>query len=120
MTRTNPGTLIAAKIVFPVADMDEALEFYRKLGFAVESYDGTYSWVTNAGAEVLHLALSADLDPGANPSAGYLHVQDVDDWHAAWISAGVEVSSVEDHRWQMREFSLRDPSGNLLRVGQNL
>jgi catechol-2,3-dioxygenase len=120
MTTMNPGSRIVTKIVFPVADMGEALAFYRQLGFDVETYDGGYSWVTNSGAEVLHLALAADLDRAANPSAGYFHVQDVDDWHAAWTRCGAEVSSVEDHPWQMREFSLRDPSGNFSRVGQNL
>ncbi len=120
MTKTNPGTRIVAKIIFPVADMDEAVAFYRLLGFAAETYDGGYAWVTSGGGEVLHLALTEDLDRAANPAAGYFHVQDVDDWHRAWAESGVEVGALVDHPWQMREFSLRDPSGNLLRVGQNL
>lgn len=120
MAETNPGTRIVAKIIFPVADMDESIAFYRLLGFAVDTDGGGYAWVTNGGGEVLHLALTDDLDRSSNPAAGYFHVQDVDDWHAAWATTGVEVGALVDQPWQMREFSLRDPSGNLLRVGENL
>lgn len=120
MTASNPGTSIAAKIIFPVADMAAASGFYRSLGFLVDSYDEGYGWVSHRGEELLHLALVSDLDRGANRAAGYLHVQDALDWHRAWASAGVTVSPIEDQPWGMREFSLHDPDRNLLRIGQNL
>ncbi len=120
MAANNPGTRIVTKIIFPVADMDGALSFYRSLGFDVESFDGGYAWVRHRGEEILHLALVAELRPADNHAAGYFHVQDVDEWHDAWSAAGVEVGPLIDHPWQMREFAMTDPSGNLLRVGQNL
>lgn len=113
-------TSIVTKIIFPVTDMDEAVSFYRGLGFDVEGFDGGYAWVTHRGEEILHLALVPELDRDANRAAGYFHVQNAEDWHAAWSGAGAEVAALVDHRWQMREFSLRDPNGNLIRVGQNL
>lgn len=119
MTTNNPGTKIVTKIIFPVSDMDEASAFYRTLGFQVESYDSGYAVVTNGGEEVLHLSLVSELDGQANHAAGYFHVQDAADWHAAWSSTGLEIGPIVDHPWQMREFALHDPSGNLLRVGQN-
>lgn len=120
MKSANPGTRIVPKIIFPVANMSEAIAFYIKLGFEIENYDSGYAWVTNAGDEVLHLQLVADLDRDTNHSSGYFHVQDVDRWHAAWTGADVDVSALANQPWQMREFSLRDPSGNVLRVGENL
>lgn len=120
MTRANPGSRIVAKIVFPTIDMVEAIKFYRSLGFEVESFDGGYAWVKHNGDELLHLALSDDLDPATNRSAGYFHVQDAAGWHASWSASGLELSPIVDQPWQMREFSFRDPTGNLLRVGQNL
>ncbi|MEM8923310.1 MAG: VOC family protein [Actinomycetota bacterium] len=123
---TNPGTWIVTKIIFPVADMGVAVDFYRRLGFEVEQYDSGYAWVRHRGEELLHLALAPALNPEDNAAAGYLHVQDVADWHAAWSATdadaevGVVVGPLLDQPWGMREFSLRDPSGNLLRIGQNL
>ena len=115
-----PDERIVAKIIFPVVDMTSAVAFYRGLGFEVEAYDHGYAWVRYRGGEVLHLALVEGLDPAANRAAGYFHVQDPDAWHAAFTAVGAELSPVADRPWAMREFELRDPSGNLLRVGANL
>ena len=120
MTRTNAGWRVVPKTIFPVSDIDEAASFYRSLGFEVERHDGGYAWVSHQGDEILHLALVPDLARDTNRSACYFHVQDAVDWHTRWSGSGVDVGLIEDHPWQMREFSLRDPSGNLLRVGQNL
>ena len=120
MTPANPCTRIVAKIIFPVTDLDEAGAFYRSLGFEVDYFDDGYAWVTHRGEEILHLALSPDVDREANRAAGYFHVQDAAGRHAAWSSSGVEVGPIQDHPWRMREFLLRDSSGNRLRVGQNL
>lgn len=116
----NPGTRVVTKIIFPTADMAASVEFYQRLGFTVEQFDDGYAWVSHRGEELLHLAGHTELDRQANRAAGYLHVQDTDAWHTAWADAGVETTPVVDQPWQMREFSLHDPSGNLLRVGQNL
>ncbi len=117
---TNPGTAVVTKIIFPVDELDRVAGFYRELGFEVEAWHDSYAWVTNGGAEVLHLATADGFEPSANRAAGYFHVQDAAAWHLAWSDAEVEVSPLIDEPWGMREFSLRDPAGNLLRVGQNL
>ncbi len=109
---------IVAKTVLPVVDMNEAVDFYRRLGFEVEAFDGGYAWVRHDGEEILHLAAHPDMAVAANRAAGYLHVQDAGRWYEAW-SGHVDVGPLEDHAWGMREFAVRDPSNNLLRVGQN-
>ena len=116
----NPGTRIVMKTIFPVADMAEAVGFYRSLGFTVEQFDDGYAWVNHQDGEILHLARADALDPATNQAAAYVHVQDAADWHAAWSSASLPVTDVIDQPWGMREFTLTDPAGNLLRVGQNL
>ncbi len=116
---TGPTTSTVA--IFPVLDMKDAASFYESLGFMVDEYlDGEYAWVMDSTGEVLHLAVVESLDRAANRSAAYLHVDDVDVRRAKWVTAGVEASPVEDKSWGMREFSIRDPDGNLLRVGRNL
>lgn len=114
--RPDPDRIVA-KIVFPTADMTVSIGFYRSLGFEVESYDAGYAWVRLGGAEVLHLAHVDGLDVDANRAAGYWHVQDADRWHERLVAG--DPTPVVDQPWGMREFSLTDPSGNLLRVGHN-
>lgn len=111
--------------ILPVADMDAAIDFYRRLGFEVNPYDAGYAWVKHCGCEVWHLGTAEDLDVDANASAAYLHVDDADAWQIALaastvVTEGCVVGDVADTPWGMREFSFRDPSGNLIRVGQNL
>ena len=117
--RKRDRDVLVAKIVFPVADMDEAVAFYEALGFEVERYDDGYAWVRHLGAEVLHLARAPDLDPASNHAAGYWHVLDVDHWHERFAAAESARGEIVSQPWGMREFRLTDPSGNLLRVGEN-
>lgn len=120
MKPTAPAARIVAKAILPVADMAEAIAFYRGLGFEVEAFDDGYAWARHAGEEILHLRLAPGLDPASGQSAGYFHVTDADSWHAAWTQADVTVGDIADRLWGMREFSLSDPSGNLIRVGHHL
>ena len=114
-----PAERIVTKIIFPVREMGPAISFYEAVGFEVEAFDESYAWVRHRGEEILHLALVTDLDSTRNAAAGYFHVQDPEAWHRA-CSAAVETGELLDRPWGMREFELRDPSRNLLRVGANL
>jgi catechol 2,3-dioxygenase-like lactoylglutathione lyase family enzyme len=106
--------------VLPVSDMDEAIAFYRMVGFEVTSYDATYAWVRTCGWEFLHLSLAEVPKPG--PAGAYVHVDDPDTWHVAisTASGAPEISDVVDQPWGMREFALTDPAGNVVRFGRNL
>ncbi len=108
--------------VLPVHDMDVATEFYRSVGFAVSGYDAGYAWVRTCGWEFLHLALASTLEPGGSSAGAYIHVTDVDDWHRAMVENAPDatIGAIADTPWAMREFSFSDPSGNVIRVGQNL
>lgn len=117
-----PATRVIAnaKAVLPVASMTAAAAFYLQLGFDVQGYDPGYAWVLLGGEEILHLREVADLDAARNAASCYLHVGDAGGWHAAWKAAGAPVGPIDDQPWGMREFTLDDPSGNLIRVGQNI
>jgi hypothetical protein len=103
-----------------VRDLPEAAALWIGAGLEVETYDEGYAFVLDHGHEIVHLALHTSLDPAANPSACYIHVADVHDWHDRLADAGQPVSPVRDEPWGMAEFSVRDPSGNLVRVGRPL
>ncbi len=83
-------------------------------------YDDGYAWVRHQGSEILHLSAVGGSRRRANHAAGYFHVQDVDRWHAVVKPSVDSLEEVVDRPWGMREFSFHDPSGNLLRFGQNL
>lgn len=103
--------------IFPVRDMAEAREFWTRAGGTVELYDTGYGFVLVNGAEVAHLDLRPDLDVTANATACYLHVGDPHGWHARWQAAGLPVTELKAEPWGMTEFTVTDPSGNLLRIG---
>jgi catechol 2,3-dioxygenase-like lactoylglutathione lyase family enzyme len=105
--------------IFPVRDMEEARQFWLRAGVEVELYDAGYAFVLFGGVEIAHLALHADLDSASNAAACYVHVDDAHAWHARWQETGLPVTAVQVQPWGMVEFQVRDPSGNLLRVGRN-
>lgn len=114
------GQGLVSTPIFPAADMAASMAFYRAAGFVVDTYDAGYAFVLSEGREVLHLARADSLDPARNQAACYLNTAHADDWHTTWTAAGLPVSAIEDQPHGMREFEIRDPSGNLLRVGRNI
>ena len=105
--------------IFPVHDMAAVREFWTRAGLQVEEYSPEYAFVMFGDAEVLHLDLRAELDPESNAAAVYVHVPDPHDWHARLKAQGLPVSDVVVEPWGMIEFSVKDPSGNLIRMGRN-
>ncbi len=109
--------------ILPVADMVEAVGFYRSLGFTVDAYDDQYAWVKHCGWEFLHLRLVTGLEAVSNEATAYVHVADVDAWRSAMTAATNRRESVgeaRDEAWGMREFSVADPSGNVVRFGRKV
>ena len=106
--------------IFTVHDGEMATEFYRRLGFEIIDYDDSYWIVVTEGEELLHLQAAPAGAAHIGRSTAYLNVADVDGHHHEWSSLGIQVSDLGDRPWGMREFRVEDPSGNTLRVGQNL
>jgi catechol 2,3-dioxygenase-like lactoylglutathione lyase family enzyme len=105
----------------PVADMDEAVAFYRAAGFEVGAYEGGgFAFVTHDDESVFDLDLIDDLDCSTNPAGCYLIAADLHTWHTRLTDLGATVTAVEDMPWGMREFTLTDPSGNHLRFGTSI
>ena len=117
---TKASNKIVAKTILPVTELKTACDFYRTVGFDVDEFGPGYAIVLHQGEELLHLARVAQFDASHNAAAIYLHVKSADEWHSRWKALGIEVSPIVDEDHGMREFKLKDPSGNLIRVGHNL
>jgi len=114
--------------IFPVRDVAAALQRYKGLGFEGMVYREVddrgrpfYAFIWRDEI-TLHLALAPDLDPHANTSAAYLHVEDPDGLYAEWRDTrpSGELRPPVDTSWGMREMSYGDDDGNLLRIGRRL
>jgi len=105
--------------------MGEARAFYRKLGFQPGYGDGPYD-ILSRGELVIHLEEQPGLDPATSRYSCYWRVADADALYREFAPTGLfepgshRLSEPADEPWGMREFTLRDPSGNLVRVGHNL
>lgn len=108
----------------PVRELRLAVEFYERAGFGVRVYNDDmdtpnegFAFVDYDGQSVFDLDV-VDIDPERNGAGCYLIVDDADAWHARLAAAGVDVSPLKDEPWGMREFTLRDPWRNNIRIGR--
>jgi uncharacterized glyoxalase superfamily protein PhnB len=134
--------LTVSQILLTVHDHDEALTFYRDLlGFAVTqdvSYEGM-RWVTVTPPDQpsVHVVLETpqswpDASPADREAISELLVKglvsrlifttdDVDALHDKLSAAGAEIlQEPVDQQYGVRDFGVRDPSGNQLRFNQPL
>lgn len=112
---TPAARLREAQPILPVVDLEAALSWYGRLGFALAFRDPSapdaYAGVRRDGVE-LHLMRQR---PEQMPAPGRIMtrclVDDPDRLHAEWRTAGVldDDCRVEDTAWGTREFALCDP-----------
>lgn len=100
--------------------MAEAVRFCTAAGLQVRRYDDGFAFVDLDDQSVFDLDLIPDLDRSANHAGCYVITDDVDDWHARLIAAGLHATPIVDQPWGMHEFTLTDPNGNSIRVGRNI
>lgn len=100
--------------IFPVADLNRALDFYGRLGFTVRAYaGGGYGFASLGGVEI-HLGVAP---PGTAHGSAYLFVDDADRFARAWSVAGAEVHQPQNTPWGRYEGALVDPDGDTIRFG---
>ena len=114
--------------ILPSRSLDETREFYEKLGFD-PWHRGRGAWqymIISRGHLVVHFFEEPGLIAGENDTSCYWRVKDADRFYEEFArlhlpSKGVpRLTAPEDQPWGMREFTLVDPSGNLVRIGHDL
>jgi catechol 2,3-dioxygenase-like lactoylglutathione lyase family enzyme len=113
-------TFQQAAPILCVRDLDVALDFYGRLGFSLSvRYDG-YALLACECVQ-LHLRVDRALRPEENPCGAYFYLEGVDGFAEAVEAEDVQLlEPPSDRSWCMRECSISDPDGNLLRFGEYL
>jgi len=120
-----------------VTDPDQALAFYRDtLGLEMRNdvANGGYRWITVGSATQPGLAIVLSNYVNGSPEDGetvaallakgafnavHFTTDDLDATFKQVSAAGAEiVSEPTEQPWGTRDFALRDPSGNLIRIDQ--
>jgi catechol 2,3-dioxygenase-like lactoylglutathione lyase family enzyme len=112
--------------ILPSRDLAVTRTFYESLGFSTIYDDDDYLLMKREGAEV-HFFHAAGHDPATSDHGAYLRPSDIDAFSAEVSALNLPQASgfprflpAEDKPWGMREATLWDPDGNLIRAGQEL
>jgi putative intracellular protease/amidase/catechol 2,3-dioxygenase-like lactoylglutathione lyase family enzyme len=111
--------------ILPAQDVARTREFYESLGFRAGYFDHRYE-ILRRGTLVVHLEAHDDLAPDANRTSCYWRVPDADALYQEFAALGLPDEGIPrltapfDEPWGMREFTIKDPAGNLIRVGHEL
>jgi hypothetical protein len=103
--------------ILPSLNLDETSEFYGRLGFVEDSrWPDEYMIVTRDDGEI-HFWACDDPELSKNSSC-YVYVEDAAALYAEYLAVGIErMKAPEQTDYDILEFSVIDPHGNLLRIG---
>jgi catechol 2,3-dioxygenase-like lactoylglutathione lyase family enzyme len=120
----EPGIAIP---ILPARDLVETRTFYERLGFQAAGWwpreFGGYA-ILIRGDLSMHFFSFKEILPDQSYAQCYWRVKDVDALYAEFYALDLpkfgipRLDAVEDKPWGMREFSMVDPNGTLVRVGQ--
>ena len=114
----------AAVPEIPVSDMNRALDYYQsKLGFNIDwgGADGGIAGISKGQCRMFLTGRDFREHRGNNaPVLIWLNLNsnaEVDELYAIWNAGGATiVSPPESKPWQLHEFTVSDPDGNLFRI----
>lgn len=114
-----PCTIVA---LLAALDFDATITFYRQLDFTLVARHDDYLLMRHgADGPELHFWLTDDRSI-AEATGCYVRCADVDALYQRWRTQAPDarITRPETKPWNMREFYVFDPAGNLLRVGQKI
>ena len=106
--------------MLPVRHMPTSIEFYAKLGFAVEKRNDEWRCAMLVLDECLLMVVESINQPPDAPrtSVIYLYPDDIFAYHRDLRRRGVDAPSISHPFYGMSEFRIEDPDGNRLWIGQ--
>jgi catechol 2,3-dioxygenase-like lactoylglutathione lyase family enzyme len=135
-TRTQRAPISAITAMIHVGDIERSAEFYRLLGFEIGNYvprecppmywawlyqPNAPNWKTGANLMLVRRREGpARLDREAPQVLFYLYAHDLKALRAELVAKGLKPGEIEYPEYLPQgEFSLRDPDGYLLMIGQS-
>ena len=115
-------TLTSIAPRFVVSDWEQALTFYGQLGFQATYRDEGFAIIERDEVD-LHLNYadrSSGWWSGRCYSVCWIAVTDIDTLYQQYLPTDAVQSPLEAKAWGLKEFSLRDPFGNLLLFAERL
>lgn len=114
--------MLRAIPVLPSLDVAESLAFYKRLGFKAWAWEDppSYGGAHRDAAEI-HL-FATDRKEVCEWTSCRIDVDDIESIHAEAQAIGCvhPNGALEDKPWNYREFSILDPSGVCIAIGQDL
>ena len=101
--------------------MPASVDFYKKLGFAVEQRKDEWRWAMLCCGECrLMIDESINVHPGTPRTAVlYLYPDNIFEFHKQARMNDLIVPDLETSFYSMTEFRIDDPDGNRLWIGQS-
>ncbi|MDP9049515.1 MAG: VOC family protein [Acidobacteriota bacterium] len=111
--------------ILPVADIARAIDFYRRLGFVANRYQGSgggggYAFLSRDPFEI-HITHVDGFSEGTSVCGVYFYLApgSAASLEDEFRNAGVPIlSPLAPRPWRMNEFVISDPDTNLLRFGE--
>jgi hypothetical protein len=117
-------SVIEIKPFVPACRLSESIAFYAALGFEVPWQSDDLAYVRLGGTSFMLQKFY--VPEHANNFVMHMLVGNADDWHRHVVDSGVvekyavRLDTPEDRPWQLRDFTLTDPSGVLWRIGHEI
>ena len=114
--------------ILPARDLAETRAFYERLRFETGYWSpGSEGYAVLRRDDLeIHFFAHETLVPSENYAGCYWRVDDADALHQECLALGLgsegapSLTAIVDRAWEMREFELIDPNGNVIRIGQEL
>ena len=117
-THSSQPTFLTIAPRFVVRDLEQALSFYGQLGFQATYHDENFAIIERDGLDI-HLNHFPDA-PKGKCSVSWIGVTNSDALYQQYLPTNAVRSSLKAQPWGLKEFSIQDPSGNLIIFAERL
>ena len=116
--QSSQPTFLGIAPRFVVRDLEQALAFYEQLGFQTTYHDEDFAIVERDKVS-LHLNYFQDF-PTGKYSVCWIASTDIDALYQQYLPAEAHQAPLQTKPWGFKEFTMRDPSGNLIIFAEHI